>query len=167
VESVEATSVFAGFSLADRDSTASRFAAMRICDAAPAVCTGTLAVVPAGSSTPVNIPLTVVETTNAPILIVQGQQPSSGVFGTFVMQQGGSALATQSLVLSATDSSVAYSVQYTSDHGWLFVTPQTNGSTPVNLTINVAPARLPAGTYSGSFTIASSSLPNIDRKSVV
>jgi uncharacterized protein (TIGR03437 family) len=127
---------------------------------APAVCTGTIAVVPAGSTTPVNIPLTVVETTNSPTLIVQGQQPSSGVFGTFVMQQGGSAPAPQSLLLGTTDSAVPYSVQYTSDHGWLFVTPQTNGNTPVNLAINVAPAALPPGTYIGSITIASSSLPN-------
>ena len=121
---------------------------------AAGVCTGTIGITPAGSSTPFNVSVSVVVSTTTPLLTIQ----QNAGFGNFTVQQGSASPNPQSLFLGSTDNTaLTFAVQYNSDRQWLYTTT-TNGSTPFNLGVNVNSSGLSAGTYSGSIAIQSTSL---------
>jgi uncharacterized protein (TIGR03437 family) len=77
---------------------------------------------------------------------------------TFNYQQGGTAPASQSImVTNPAGGSIPYTVASVSQ-SWITVTP-ASGTTSGTLTVSVSPQSLLPGSYSGSFTLTSPNLP--------
>lgn len=124
--------------------------------AAPQNCTGTITISSAGSSNTVTVPVALNVSTN-PLLNITSSALS------FTVASGATTNPPAQVIgLSSTDPNTAVQFQAsattTSGGTWLFVGPNS-GSTPNNVTVQVAPFGLAPGTYTGQVTITSPSLP--------
>lgn len=128
-------------------------------------CSGTISITPAGSSVSVNVPVTVAIATNTPVITIQQQAG----FGIFTMQQNGTSPSSQAIQLGSTGVPVNFNVGYQSGGlGWLYTNlAGDNYTTPANLVVYINPSGLQAGTYSGTITITSSSLPTTNNQFVI
>lgn len=101
----------------------------------------------------VDVPVTLTVTAGA-LLTVGTLQP-------FTFQTGGATPTAQTVAVGSVGTPLAFTVtSSTSDKGnWLAVSP-ASGTTPQNLTIAVDPTSLPAGSYSGTVTVAAPSAGN-------
>jgi uncharacterized protein (TIGR03437 family) len=94
-----------------------------------------------------------------PVMLTVGPPPTiSATPGSlnFAYQIGSAAPAGQTIAVSSTGDSVAFTVGTSvtgSVTGWLS-TNVTSGTTPQNVTVTVTPTALPAATYTGSVTIS-------------
>ena len=106
---------------------------------------GNIQISPSGG-TVVNIPVTL--TITAPPTV--SASPTSLTFNYIA---GGSAPAAQPLTVTGGGASLAYTVAPSSTGNWLVVSA-ASGSTPGTVNVSVNPTSLPAGTYTGTVTVA-------------
>ena len=100
---------------------------------------------PGGSPAQTNIPVTLVVSSTALLNI-----PTATL--NFNYQLGTAAPAAQSVNITATSGTLAYSVSQSANSAWLNV--PTAGSTVVPLSVSVNPAGLATGTYNATITIS-------------
>ena len=119
-------------------------------------CTGTLSISAPGASNTATVPITLNVSAN-PLLNIA---PNALSFST----PAGSTSPTpvQVISLTSTDPNTAIPFNYTSTTStggpWLFVA-SSGSTTPSNLSVQVNPTGLQAGTYTGSITVTSPNLP--------
>ncbi|MCE5308744.1 MAG: hypothetical protein LLG20_13985 [Acidobacteriales bacterium] len=80
---------------------------------------------------------------------------------SFAFQRGGAIPATQSLIVSSSESSLSYTASVSTDSGgnWLQAIP-LNGATPGTVTILVDPRQLSVGAYRGAVRISAQGAEN-------
>src|SRR5579883_1821987 len=129
----------------------------------PGLCSGAVTLTPSNSGAPVIIGVTVAITAaNQPALSVSMPVTPTFGFGVETAPAGGSSyVRTISLTSTSATAAVDFTAAATSvPAGWLSVGPSL-GNTPTNLSVTINPAALTTpGTYNGSITIASSTIPN-------
>lgn len=113
---------------------------------------GAISLTASGDSVSVSVPVTLTVSTG-PIITASPASLS------FLYQNGGATNITQqNLSLTSGDTPVIFSVVTSispnpAGVGWLVVSNQTSNITPATLTVGVAPASLPAGSYTGQVNI--------------
>ena len=117
--------------------------------------TGTISLTPTGlSNNPQTIQVTLVVSNSALFVL----SPSAATFTTTV---GSGASSFQNLAVTSTDGTpIPFSVVASTSIGsnWLLVS-STSGTVPANLSITANPAGLAVGTYTGTVTIAATTVP--------
>jgi hypothetical protein len=116
--------------------------------------TGTVTVTSAGATgSPISIPVTLTVVTAQSLSV----SPSTLNFSAIVNQPSPSAQTAS--VTSSGSGATFTATAATPTGGWLTVSP-TSGVTPAQLTVTVASQSLPAGNYTGTITVVSSSSAN-------
>src|SRR5207253_5292257 len=103
--------------------------------------TGAITLTSQATPATITIPVTL-NISNLPLLTVPN------VALGFTYQLGGSVPAAQTVAITATSASLAYTNSVSSNAPWLLVPP--TGATPTPLSVTVNPAGLAAGSYSGT-----------------
>ena len=98
------------------------------------------------ANSPVSIPVQLVVTAGASIRVSEN-------YLSFAIQQGGAAHSDRVLQVTSTGAAAAIGITANSGGGWLTASLSA-ATTPANITVNVNPAGLPGGVYTGSISVA-------------
>ena len=111
--------------------------------------TGTVTITPAGISTGLTIPVKLIVSANALMIVSPGAL-------SFTFTPGGATLSSQIVNLASTSDVLNFTAAASTNSGganWLTVGP-TSGSTPSTMTVVVSAAGLQTGTYTGSIAVS-------------
>jgi uncharacterized protein (TIGR03437 family) len=120
-------------------------------------CSGTVVVTPSSGSgvTALNIPVTIDVSASSLLNI---SFPADFGVQTVVAGVGQSTFL---IFLNSTDTNIPVQFTASSSPSWLLVSPTSLTFTPDDLSVLVSPSQLTPGTYQGTVTISSSSLPSV------
>ncbi|HEY6341920.1 MAG TPA: hypothetical protein VIY49_10545 [Bryobacteraceae bacterium] len=130
------------------------------------LCSGSIALnytAPGGSTAAVNIGVTVaISAATQPELVVSLPVTATSGFGLETAPLGGGPYA-RIVTLTSTDNTTPVTWTASVNVPWLAIPGSQSGVTPFNLEVEVFPsAEINPGTYNGTFTISSTSIPNFE-----